>query len=388
MVTLNKKMRQLKEKMNEKTAEAKALLSADSNDVDGANKLLDEVEQLEKEFNTEKRLLEIEQKNAEQGASKQGDVQAKRDSVEKFAEVIRGLVRKDPVTAMTEGVNNNGGYTVPVDISTEIRQYKEAEFSFERYIDREIVTTNTGARTYQTKAAATPFVAVNEGAAISESNKPTFERLTYSVQDRAGFIPVTKDLINDSAANLKRLIVEWFRRKRTATINSRVLYTLTNGVTATAITDLKGLKKLINVTIGSAYNSTIFTNDDGFNWLDSLEDTQHRPLLTPVPSEPGRMQLCIGGKIVPVVQVPNSVWASAAGSNSSTVAPFLIGELSEAVEMFDRQELEIAVSDIAAVTGFNAFEQNSVLFRGIVRNDFKKKDAAAYKYATVTIAAS
>ena len=388
MVTLNKKMRQLKEKMNEKTAEAKALLSADSNDVDGANKLLDEVEQLEKEFNTEKRLLEIEQKNAEQGASKQGDVQAKRDSVEKFAEVIRGLVRKDPVTAMTEGVNNNGGYTVPVDISTEIRQYKEAEFSFERYIDREIVTTNTGARTYQTKAAATPFVAVNEGAAISESNKPTFERLTYSVQDRAGFIPVTKDLINDSAANLKRLIVEWFRRKRTATINSRVLYTLTNGVTATAITDLKGLKKLINVTIGSAYNSTIFTNDDGFNWLDSLEDTQHRPLLTPVPSEPARMQLCIGGKIVPIVQVPNSVWASAAGSNSSTVAPFLIGELSEAVEMFDRQELEIAVSDIAAVTGFNAFEQNSVLFRGIVRNDFKKKDAAAYKYATVTIAAS
>ena len=66
----------------------------------------------------------------------------------------------------------------------------------------------------------------------------------------------------------------------------------------------------------------------------------------------------------------------------------MIGELSEAVEMFDRQELEIAVSDIAAVTGFNAFEQNSVLFRGIVRNDFKKKDAAAYKYATVTIAAS
>ena len=99
------------------------------------------------------------------------------------------------------------------------------------------------------------------------------------------------------------------------------------------------------------------------------------------------MQLCIGGKIREVVPVPNSVWASASGANSSTVIPFIVGELSEAIKMFDRQALEIAVSDTAAVTGFNAFEQNGVLMKGVLRNDFVKQDADAYKYAKVTVTA-
>lgn len=388
MVTLNKKMRQLKEKMNEKTAEAKALLSAESNDVDGANALLDEVEQLEKEFNTEKRLLEIEQKNAERGASKQLEVKQKEDSVEKFAEVIRGLVRKDPVTAMTEGVNANGGYTVPEDIRYEIEHFKEAEFSFEKYISKENVSTNKGRRTFQAKTTVTGFTEVSEGGVIPEAQKPTFTPIEYNITDKAGFIALTNDLLNDSAANLKNFIVDWFGKQRKATINNKVLYKLTNGVTPTAVTDLKGLKKLINTGVGSAYDSKIFTNDDGMDWLDSLEDSQHRPLLTPVPSEAGKMQLCIGGKVREVVVVPNSVWASTTGANNSTVAPFIVGELTEAIKMFDRQDLEVMFSNTAAVEGFNAFVQTGTLARGVIRNDFVKQDAAAYKYATVTIAAS
>ena len=100
------------------------------------------------------------------------------------------------------------------------------------------------------------------------------------------------------------------------------------------------------------------------------------------------MQLCIGGKIREVVAVPNSVWASTSGSNSSTVIPFIVGELTEAIKMFERQALEIAVSDTAAVTGFNAFEQNGVLMKGVLRNAFVKQDDAAYKVATVTVTAS
>ena len=100
------------------------------------------------------------------------------------------------------------------------------------------------------------------------------------------------------------------------------------------------------------------------------------------------MQLCIGGKIREVVAVPNSVWASTSGSNNSTVIPFIVGELTEAIKMFDRQALEIAVSDTAMVTGYNAFEQRGVLMRGVLRNDFVKQDADAYKVAKVTVTAS
>ena len=389
MVTLNKKMKQLREQINNKTVLAKSFLEDGENkDVDKAAQLLDEVDALEKEYTAEERLFKHEQQEAQELSDKQFKEKEKSDSTEKFATVVRGMVRKDPaVTAMTEGVNADGGYTVPEDISTEIRHFKEEEFSFENYISVEKVNANQGRRTYQSKASCTGFTEVAEAGAIPAIAAPNYQLVSYTITDKAGFIPMTKDLVNDSSANLKNELVKWFGRQRNATINNNVLSKLTDGVAPTAINGLKGLKKLINVDLGSEYDSKIFTNDDGLNWLDTLEDDQHRPLLNPVPSEPNKMQLCIGGKVREVVPVPNSKWASTAGANNSTVIPFIVGELTEAVKMFDRQELEISASDVAAVAGFNAFQQNGVLMKGVIRNDFEKVDADAYKYATITVTA-
>lgn len=391
MVTLNKKMRQLKEQMNQKTTQAKAFLAdGEGKDVEKATALLDEVDKLQKEYDAEEKLFKLEQSEAEEKSEKQLEKKHEANSVEKFADTIRGMVRKDgTVTPMTEGVNADGGYTVPEDIRTEIEHFKEAEFSFEPYIAKENVKTNKGRRTYEAKTSITPFVEFEEGGEVPESDKPSYIPVSYTITDKGGFIPLTKDLINDSSSNLKAEIVRWFGRKRIATINHNVLNKLTTGVTPTPVTDLKGLKKLVNVTVGSAYDVKIFTNDDGINWLDTLEDKNGRPLLSPVPSDPEgkEMQLNIGGKTRKVVPVPNSVLASATGSGNSTVIPFFVGELSEAVKMFDRQNIEITFSDSAEVSGFNAFAQNGVLARGVVRNDFEKLDGNAYAYATVTVTA-
>ena len=386
---INKKMRQLKEQMNQKTAQAKAFLAdGEGKDVEKATALLGEVDELQKEYDAEEKLFKLEQTAAEEKSEKQFEKKDEANSVEKFADTIRGMVRKDgTVTPMTEGVNASGGYTVPEDIRTEIEHFKENDFSFESYISKENVATNKGRRTYESKTNVTPFVEFTEGEEVPESDKPTYIPVNYEITDKGGFIPLTKDLINDSSTNLKSELVRWFGRKRRATINYNVLSKLTTGVTPTAFTDLKGLKKLVNVTVGSAYDVKIFTNDDGINWLDCLEDEEGRSLLNPVPSDPKKMQLNIGGKVREVVAVPNSVLASAAGSGNSTVIPFIIGELSEAVKMFDRQQLEITISDSASVPGFNAFAQNGVLMRGVVRNDFEKLDTSAYAYATVTVTA-
>lgn len=386
---INKKMRQLKEQMNQKTAQAKAFLAdGEGKDVEKATALLGEVDELQKEYDAEEKLFKLEQTAAEEKSEKQFEKKHEANSVEKFADTIRGMVRKDgTVTPMTEGVNASGGYTVPEDIRTEIEHFKENDFSFESYISKENVATNKGRRTYESKTNVTPFVEFTEGEEVPESDKPTYIPVNYEITDKGGFIPLTKDLINDSSTNLKSELVRWFGRKRRATINYNVLSKLTTGVTPTAFTDLKGLKKLVNVTVGSAYDVKIFTNDDGINWLDCLEDEEGRSLLNPVPSDPKKMQLNIGGKVREVVAVPNSVLASAAGSGNSTVIPFIIGELSEAVKMFDRQQLEITISDSASVPGFNAFAQNGVLMRGVVRNDFEKLDTSAYAYATVTVTA-
>ena len=54
-------------------------------------------------------------------------------------------------------------------------------------------------------------------------------------------------------------------------------------------------------------------------------------------------------------------------------------------KIFDRQKLSILASNVASVTGFNAYEQDMTLFRGILRMDVKAKDKAAFKNGVITV---
>ena len=61
---MNKRMRELKEKMDAKVAEARSLLDGENKDVEKSTKLMNEVDDLQKEFDLEKRLFEKEQEEA------------------------------------------------------------------------------------------------------------------------------------------------------------------------------------------------------------------------------------------------------------------------------------------------------------------------------------
>jgi hypothetical protein len=58
--------------------------------------------------------------------------------------------------------------------------------------------------------------------------------------------------------------------------------------------------------------------------------------------------------------------------------PFEIGDLKEAIRIFDRNQTTILSSNVASVTGFNAFEQRGTLFRAEVRADYKSVDEDAW----------
>ena len=382
---MNKRMRELKEKMDAKVAEARSLLDGENKDVEKSTKLMNEVDDLQKEFDLEKRLFEKELEVVKAAADKTAEKKKAADSTKKFAATVRAMVRKN-VTPMSEGVDADGGYTVPEDISTRIEQYPTEEFSVENFITTENVTTNKGARTYERKGTITPFASLDEGGAIPVEAIPHFERKAYAIDDKGGIIPITNDLLNDSDTNLTAYVVEWLRKKQIATINSEFF----TAMTATGgqgepeapvdIATIKDIKTIINVTIGSAYNSLIMVNDDGWNWLDCLEDKNGRPLLTPYSGEQDNRiaKLSIGGKIITVVNVPNDVWAS-----TETHMPIIIGDTKAAFKRFDRQQMDIKISDVAAVEGFNAFQQNGALIRAFLRDDAGVWDYDAFVYGQI-----
>ena len=122
------------------------------------------------------------------------------------------------------------------------------------------------------------------------------------------------------------------------------------------------------------------TNDDGLNYLDTLVDKQGRYLLSPDVQNPMQMVLAVGARKIPVKVVPNTILAT-----KTNKIPFIVGDLKEAVKIFDRAKLNIMTSNVAAVGTLNAFEQDLTLFRGIERFDCKVKDSDAFVNGTITV---
>lgn len=371
---MNKKMRDILSKIQAKTEEAKSFMAGENNDVEKANALMDEVDALQKEFELEKRVYEAEKVAGAQSATTpleptgQENEKEVMDDVAKFAKAVRQFIKK----GLVEGVDEDGGYTVPEDVSTRIEHYKDVDYSLETDIDVVPVSTNKGSRTYQKKTTPNTFVDIDENGQITEEiDAPKFERVPYAIQDRAGFMPVSNDLVADSDANIMEVVAEWLGKADVNTTNAKIL-ALVNTKAQTDLKDIDGIKTALNVTLGQAYKAgaKIYTNDDGLNYLDTLKDANQRPLLNPDPTAPANLTLRCGTTVLPIKVLPNKIWAS-----NGTKAPFIVGNLFDFARKYNRQHMSIKASDVASIGGFNAFAQNMTLLRAIVRDDYRVKDA-------------
>ena len=374
---MNKKMREILAKIQSKTAEAKSFMAEGENkDVAKATALMDEVDTLKAEYETEKRIFESEKM---EGAPTDEQITEKKveDAVSKFAKAVKDIIAGK---RLTEGVDEDGGYTVPEDIQTTINKWAEVSYSLLTDIDVVNVTTNKGARTYQKKADADVFVDLDENGAITkEIAAPQFERITYSIQDRAGFMPVSNDLVNDSDANIAAIIGDWLGKANVATSNAKILEII-KAKEQVELDGVKGIKHAVNVTLGQAYKSgaKIITNDDGLNYLDTLEDANGRPMLNPDPTDSAKLTLRCGTVVLPIKVLPNKVLAS-----EGNKVPFIVGDLKSGVRKYNRQHMSIKASDVAVIGDFNAYAMNMTLFRAIMRDDYKALDNDAYVYGYI-----
>lgn len=361
---MNKHMRELQEQINQKINEAKGFMEGDGKDVAKATVLMDEVDELQKAYDLEERMV----KAAKAGVPTNTSDPAAPDSIKAFADAARAGFKQ-----MNEGTGADGGYTVPQDIRTRINKYKEERGSLSRLVDREAVTTMSGRRTYQSRAQHTGFSMVAEGGKIQKIASPKFEVLSYTIKKYAGYLPVTNELLKDSDANIANVLIEWLGEEEIATENAQILNAIKKK-SATAMTGINDIKKAINVTLAAFANSAkIITNADGLQYLDTLDAGDGRPLLAPDPAQPMQMRLSVGARSIPIEVFPNAVLPT--GENGAI--PFIVGDLYEYMKLFDREQLSITVSDVAVAGDFNAFENDMTLFRGIMRADFVQKDAAA-----------
>lgn len=384
---MNKRMREILADIEAKTAEAKSFMSGENKDIVKANALMDKVDELKVEYEAEKRIFEAEKAQGVGGADPHpgtGEPEVKELTGEQIvAKEVRSIMTHVADKDLQESIDADGGYTVPEDIVTRVNHWPEARYSFLDDISVEPVRTNKGARTYQRKADTEAFVDLDENGAITKKiTAPQFERITYAIQDRAGFMPVSNDLIHDSDANITGIVTEWLARANIATANAKIL-AIIKAKEAVDIAGISDIKRIVNVTLGQAYKAgvKIITNDDGLNYLDTLEDQNGRPLLNPDPTDSARLALRCGTVVVPVKVVPNAAFAT-----TGTKIPFVIGDLKAGIKKYDRQSMSLKASDVAVLGDFNAFAMNMTLIRAILRDDYKELDGDAYVYAELDTA--
>ena len=264
----------------------------------------------------------------------------KRQMTKEDQEIMDAMTEADP----NEDGESDGGFTVPQDIQTDIRELRRTENDLEMYVNVENVTTLSGSRVIEIDADSTPWPDVDEGEAFTEQNTPKFKQIKYKVAKKGGILKTTRELLQDTAANILAYLNKWIARKSRATRNAAIIAKLneiTNGKSV-AIAGVDDLKDVFNVKLDAAIapSSIVLTNQDGFNYLDKLKDEDKKYIIQPDVTDKTK-RLLFG--VYPIHVVSNKTLKSVT-SGSNAKYPLYMGDLKEAVTLFDREKITVELS--------------------------------------------
>nr|UVY54478.1 MAG: capsid family protein [Bacteriophage sp.] len=252
--------------------------------------------------------------------------------------------------AMSEKSDEDGGFTVPQDIQTDIHELRRTDDDLEQYVNVEPVSTLSGSRVFEVDADSTPWDDVDEGEEFGEEETPKLKQIKYKIKKKGGILKVTRELLQDTAENILGFLNKWIAKKSRATRNAAILKKLAEITTGkeVAISGYDDLKDVFNVTLDPAIasSSIVLTNQSGFNYLDKIKDERGDYILQHDVTDKSKM-LLFG--VYPIKKVSNKVLKNVevklGGSNVSAYKyPIYMGDLKEAITLFDREKISIELS--------------------------------------------
>ena len=264
---------------------------------------------------------------------------------------------------MRDGLKTSGATAViPQEVVTPVLELKNSKYNLAQYAT--VKTVSTGAGHYPiAKRNNTAVLATKEELAdIADVDANMFEDVPFDVKTRAGKIALSNEVIDDSAVDIVSEVKNQLQKLVDNTDNQNIMKVLTSATfkkeNATTTDDLK---KIFNVELDPALNKTWFVNQSGFNYLDTLKDSEGRYLLQPNPTAASGFAL-FGA---PVVMISDVVMPN----NADGSFPMIAGDISEAVAVFRRNQV---------TAQWDKFDQFAQGLSVIVRNDYQpiSSDAA------------
>lgn len=284
------------------------------------------------------------------------------DKKETYTRSINQFIR-------TKGEKRDGLATVgaeaviPVDRITKPEKQPETVVDLRQHVGRVPVTTGTGSYPIL-RANKNKMISVDELAKNPALANPEFTKVNYEIATYRGYIPVSQEALDDSDIDLGGLVAEYIQRQSLNTSNAEIAKKLQTA-TAKTVTDIDGLKDILNVTIDPAYNVKFIASQSFFNELDKMKDNDGRYLLQQ------DVTVASGYKLLgrEVVVMADDVIGTKAGDKVA-----FVGDPSLFVKYFDRQQASVRWVDN------DVYGQ---LLAGFVRFDVQVADNAAGFYVTL-----
>lgn len=378
---MTKKMRELQALIQQKHAEAKGFMDGENKDLAKAEALLNEADELQKEFDLEARMAAAakgavpeDAKGAPGAPEVPADGEQKADGFKAMAKMLNGQRMNDTEKAMISGENaaNGENYLIPEDVRLEINELRKTYVSAKSIVTVEKTDALTGSVNYESGAPGglTDF---GDGDEIPASDEPKFERKTFNIQHKGKLIPISRILMGSEKAGLLGYINRWFLRSAVISENAKIFDTLKAGYSAgkpKALSGWKALKKSINVDLDPSckLQGIIVTNQSGFAALDEEEDANGRPILQPNPAHPTeKLFQGLPVHVFPDAQLPNI---------DATHFPVIYGDTKAGATFVEKQALEFATSE------HYGFNKNQNYMRVIEGFDVMSTDTGAYIYGS------
>lgn len=211
----------------------------------------------------------------------------------------------------------------------------------------------------------TKFLATKEELATIPDVDASVNDVPFEAKTYAGKIYLSNELVDDSAIDIKQEVQSQLQQLVLNTDNHNVISLLQTLVSKKAanIDDLKKIKNTeIDPSVLGSNGSMVITNQDGYNYLDTLKDSQGRYLLT-------EDVTAVSGKALfglPIVVVSNAVLPDV-----TSQFPVFIGNLPQTIAVFRRNNI---------ATNWEQFDSYSQGLAVVYRGDYEFIDKNAMQY--------
>lgn len=368
--------------------EAQALI--DENKFEDAKAKMQDIKALQDAIVMQEELEQLQKDDAAGKVTEATNPEDKAKTHEN-ANIIRAMLKKVTGTPLTAAENdlllptqatpdgaNGEVYILPTEVQTKIHEKIRSYRSIREIIGYMPVGALSGSYPVENFETVSELIDFTDGTPGTKANNISFTNIEFKLKEKAAFIEISNTLLAMTDNNLIEYVSRIFARKAVITENKMGIAALKKDKTVKELTSWEKLKSSLNVDINPAMllGTVIFTNQDGYDFLDKQKDETGRPLLQPDPTNPSIYRFK-GYKV--------EVFANNLMPSEDSKAPVFYGNLKEAANLLDWEgRVAFAISKEAG------FWTNTTVARLIEFVDVEQNDSSdqCYIYGTFPITAA